>query len=197
MFKLILKLVLLFSLIAILVYLGISSGVINITSAGNSSDEKLLSQIKNIGNLQLISFQINIVVEDTIIDEKFISQDNFHKGKILISISGEESACINLKAVEEGNIRNVKDTVFVTLPVPALCNTKINYEESKIYDSDFNAHLLDQAKMEGILPNAENNIKAEAIRMGILDQAKVNAKKILHSAIKKENKDKIVFSFEE
>jgi Protein of unknown function (DUF4230) len=195
--KLILKLILLLSLIAALVYLGISSGVINITSTKDySSNGKLLSQIEDIGNVQLTYFQINIVIEDTLMDKTFTSKDDFPKGRILVIVNGEESACINLKAIKEEDIKSVKDTIFITLPMPSLCNTKINYDQSKIYDSSFNSHALDQYKLKKILPNAENNIKAEAIRMGILDKAKENAMKILPSILQKESKN-IVFLFEE
>jgi Protein of unknown function (DUF4230) len=200
MFKLILKLFLLFSLIAVLIVVGISSGVISISKIepkGNSENKPILSEIESIGNLQLIKFNINYTVQDTTNNDTLVNYKLPSGGKILALITGEVDACINFKGIVEEDIKEGEDTIYVSLPMPVLCDTKIDYENSKVYDTNFDYLLLKKEAIDRIFPNVRNNIKAEAIRMGILDQAKVNAKKFLLSLLKQVSKKNFVLDFRE
>jgi Protein of unknown function (DUF4230) len=200
MFKLALKIFFLFSLLVILVIIGISSGVINISKIENNNRSGLngfLSGIDSVGYYKLITFNLNYAVTDTTANDSS-GINKFHsKGKVLAIINGNVDACINLKRIDKSNIKENDDTAYVTLPMPVLCNAEINYEQSKIYDINFYSKVLDQNSVDKLYPAAMNNLKAEAIRMGILDQAKINAKKILQPVIKEMLKKNIILKFEE
>lgn len=199
MFKLIIKLVLLLSLIVILVVVGISSGVINISKINNSnnSGQEIVAKIKEIGNLELIKFNVNYTVEDTVGNDTLFSNKLMANNKILAVIAGEVDACINLTGISEGDVKIHKDTVYLTLQEPVLCNTKVNFERSKFYDTNLNSYLFNQNMIEKYFPNIENNLKAEAIRVGFLDQAKENADKILSTIFKEMFKKKFILEFKE
>ncbi len=202
MFKLTFKIFLLFSLIAVLIIIGISSGIINISKIENnnssSSQEKLLlSELENMGSYKLIAFNVNYIVKDTIKSDTSGIENNNVRNKVLAIINGNIDACINLKRIEKDDMRDDKDTVFISLPMPVLCNTEINYTRSIIYNVDFNSQTLNPNFIEKYFPNTINNLKAEAIRLGILDQAKINALQILHPVIKEILKKNIVLKFEE
>lgn len=196
MFKLTLKIFLLFSLVVVLIIIGISSGIINISRIDNNNAPGVkvaLSKLENMGNYKLVSFNVNYIVKDTIKNDT----SDIKKGTVLAIINGNIDACINLKKTEKYDIRENKDTAFVSLPIPVLCNTEINFGQSKIYDVNFNSSTLNRNFIDKYFPNTINNLKAEAIRLGILDKAKENAKQILHPIIKEILKKYIVLKFEE
>lgn len=199
MFKLAFKIFLLFSLIVVLIIIGISSGIINISKIrnNNASEEIFLSRLKEMGNYKLITFNVNYIVKDTIKNDTSKIEKNNTNMKVLAIINGNTDACINLKRIEAEDIREDKDTAFVSLPVPVLCNTEINYSQSVIYDVNFNSRIPDKNFIDKYFPNAMNNLKAEAIRLGILDKAKENAVQILLPAIKDISKKNVVLKFEQ
>ena len=199
MFKITIKIILLISLVIILIIVGISSGVINISRIdAGSSDKGVLFKIKEIGNLQLTGFNLSSTIADTVKKDTLVKIKFPSEGKMLALINGEVNACINFELLKEKDIKQVQDTTFILLPDPVLCNARINSERSKIYDHNFNSHPLNQEDIEKIFPGTMNNLKAEAIRMGILDLAKENAKKILSVLLPKKNKNEIVvFKFED
>lgn len=197
MFKLSLKIFFLISLIVILVIIGISSGIINISKIENNNAPKekvFLSRLEDMGNYKLISFNVNYVIKDTIKNDTSGIEKN-SKDKVLVIINGSTDACIYLKNVGKDNIREEKDTAFVSLPMPVLCNTEINYERSIIYDANFNSRIVNKNFIDKYFPNTINNLKAEAIRLGILDQAKRNGIQILKPVIKDILKKNIVLKF--
>ena len=197
MFKLIIKLVLLISLIIILIIVGISSGVINISKINNSSNsnQEILTKIKEIGNLHIIKFNLNYMVEDTLKNDSLISYKPPANKTILALINGEVDACINLKGIGEEDIKINKDTIYLSLQKPFLCNTKVNIEQSKFFDANFNSHSINLKMIDRYFPNIENDLEAEAIRRGFLDLAKENSKKILIPILKEMFKEKLILEF--
>ncbi len=196
MFKLILKILLLFTLIAALFVVGISSGVINISKI-NTINNSVLSNLEALGNLQLDKFSLNYVFKDSVGKDTLIYDKSAPGDMLFAIINGEVNACINLKEIAKGDIKEIEDTIHLFLPAPVLCNAKINYEQSKIYDKNFNPHVLNRDMFDKYFPDAINNIKAEAIRMGILDLAKENAKKIVLSILEQGSRKVILLDFKE
>ncbi|MEJ2618267.1 MAG: DUF4230 domain-containing protein [Ignavibacteriaceae bacterium] len=164
----------------------------------NLPDKKLLlAELENLGNYKLVTFNVNYIDKDTITADTSGIGKNNKKEKVLAIINGNIDACINLNRIEENDIRENKDTAFISLPMPVLCNTEINYSQSIIYNVDFNSQSLNQNYINKYFPNTINNLKAEAIRLGILDQANRNAIQILHPVIKEILKKNVVFKFQE
>ena len=103
-----------------------------------------------------------------------------------------------LRSIQNCRKRGIKlngDDIHLTLPLPTICYAKINHDRSKIYDANFiakvfNPELIDKAYREG-----EIKIKDEAIKLGILNQAKINAKKLLGALLKGITKKNIVIDF--
>lgn len=200
MFKLALKIFLLFSLVIILIIIGISSGIINISKINNNNSPEemvLLSKLENLGNYKLITFYINYTVKDTTKNDTLEIEKINTRGNLLAIINGSVDACINMKRIEKSEIKENNDTAFIKLPMPVLCNTEIDYNQSIIYDTNFSSSILNQNFIAKYFPNTINNLKAEAIRMGILDQAKENALQILQPIIEEILKKNTVIKFEE
>jgi hypothetical protein len=200
MFKLALKIFLLFTLIVVLIIIGISSGIINISKINNDNsaeNKTFFSRLEDIGNLKLVTFEVNYVVKDTIKNDTSEIKINSKQENLLAIINGRVDACINLGRIKKEDIKENKDTAYIKLPMPVLCNTEINYNQSIIFDASFSSRILNQNFINRHFPNTENNLKAEAIRLGILDRAKENAIILLKPIIEETFKENVVINFEE
>ena len=96
------RLIILGFILAGLILIGISTGVINLSVIDESSFNKhkiVLERIEDIGNLELVRFNVNDVVEESIV-RKLIDIDNLAPdSKVLLIINGEAAACIDLKKI--------------------------------------------------------------------------------------------------
>lgn len=197
-FKLTTKLIIAAVILIILIILGISSGLINfniVKITTESNQQLVLNKIEKIGNLELVRFNFNDVIEESIVRKIFDIDDLAPDSKVLVIVNGEAAACVNLLEVTKDDIKLNGDDIQLTLPVPTICYAKINHDRSKIYDANFiakvfNPELIDKAYREG-----EIKIKDEAIKLGILNQAKINAKKLLGALLKGVTKKNIIIDF--
>ncbi len=197
-FKLTTKLIIAAVILIILIILGISSGLINfniVKITTESNQQLVLNKIEKIGNLELVRFNFNDVIEESIVRKIFDIDDLAPDSKVLVIVNGEAAACVNLLEVTKDDIKLNGDDIHLTLPVPTICYAKINHDRSKIYDANFiakvfNPELIDKAYREG-----EIKIKDEAIKLGILNQAKINAKKLLGALLKGVTKKNIIIDF--
>lgn len=198
MFRLSLKLIIFILIIVGLILVGISTGVINISLINKSSEVNqkiVLERVEEIGNLELVRFNLNDIVEQSIV-RKLLDIDNLAPdSKVLVIINGEAAACVDLKKVSPEDIHEDEKNLYLTLPQPEICYAKVNHNQSKIYDMNLTARLLNPELIDEAFKNGENNIKEEALKMGILTQAKENAKKVLAPLFKDISKKNIVINF--
>lgn len=192
------RLIVLGFILAGLILIGISTGLINISVIDESSFNEhkiVLQRIEEIGNLELVRYNLNDVVEESIV-RKLIDIDNLAPdSKVLLIINGEAAACIDLKKITSENISEDEENLYLSLPQPEICYAKVNHNQSKIYDINLTARLLNPELIDTAFKNAENKIKDEAIKLGIINQAKENAKKVLVPSLKDIVKKNIVISF--
>lgn len=192
------RLIVLGFILAGLILIGISTGLINISVIDESSFNEhkiVLQRIEEIGNLELVRYNLNDVVEESIV-RKLIDIDNLAPdSKVLLIINGEAAACIDLKKITSENISEDEENLYLSLPQPEICYAKVNHNQSKIYDINLTARLLNPELIDTAFKNAENKIKDEAIKLGIINQAKENAKKVLVPLLKDIVKKNIVISF--
>ena len=197
-FKLTTKLIIAAVILIILIILGLSTGVLNfnvVKTSLESNQQLVLKKIEEVGNLELVKFNFNDVIEQSVVRKIFDIDNLAPDSKVLVIVNGEATACINLKEVTKNDIKFKDDDIIITLPVPTICYAKINHDRSKIYDENFmakifNPELIDKAYQEG-----EIKIKDEAIKLGIINQAKVNAKKLLGALLNGITKKNIIIDF--
>lgn len=198
MFRLSLKLIIFILIIVGLILIGISTGVINISLINKSSEVNqkiVLERVEEIGNLELVRFNLNDIVEQSVV-RKLLDIDNLAPdSKVLVIINGEAAACVDLKKVTKEDIKEDEENLYIKLPQPKICYAKVNHNQSKIYDMNLTARLLNPELIDEAFKNGENSIKEEALKMGILEQAKENAKKVLAPLFKDLSKKNIVISF--
>ncbi|MGA7839194.1 MAG: DUF4230 domain-containing protein [Ignavibacteriaceae bacterium] len=180
--KLTTKLIIAAFFLIVIIILGLSTGVFNFSVIKNSdvSEHRLvLQRIEDIGNLELVRYNFNDVVEESVIRKLFDIDNLAPDSKVLVIVNGEATACVNLKEVTKNDIKTEGDDIIITLPTPVICYTKINHDRSKIYDANFTARIFNPELIDKAYKQGEIKIKDEAIKLGILEQAKKNARKLL------------------
>lgn len=195
--KLTTKLTIALAFLVVLLIIGILSGVLKlntVTSNRESQHKIVLQKIEELNKLELVKFNYNDVVVEAI-KRKFLNVDQLAPdSKVLLIIAGEATACIDLSKVGKNDI-TIDDDIKIVLPKPELCYVKIDHSRSKIYDANFTARILNPELIDEGFKNAETRIKNDAINYGILDQAKVNARKLLIPLFEEITNKKVFISF--
>lgn len=198
--KLTTKLIIISIILLLVIFLGLSSGLLNLNivkSIPASEHTLVLEKIEEIGNLELVRFNFNDVIEESVLRKLFNVDNLAPDSKVLVIVNGEAAACINLMEVTESDIEIKGSELKLTLPLPVICYAKINHERSKVYDANFIARMFNPELIDKAYKNAESKIKDEAIKLGIIDQAKLNAKKLLGALLKSITKRNIIIDFRE
>ncbi len=135
----------------------------------------MLEKTEQLGRLEVVKYRIKDVVEQKIERSWFNGGDT----KVLLIVSGEAVGCVDLKKLEKDDIVMEENRVLVQLPAPQICYAKVNHNESKVYDAPTSPFSNNAGAVDAAFRNAENQIYQSALEMGILDESKENAKKIL------------------
>jgi hypothetical protein len=197
-FKLTTKLIIAAVVLIMLIILGLSTGILNfkvVKTSSESNQQLVLKKIEEVGNLELVKFNFNDIVEESVVRKIFDIDNLAPDSRVLVIINGEATACINLMEVTKNDIKFEDDNINLTLPEPTICYTKINHDRSKIYDENFVARIFNPELIDKAYKDGEIKIKDEAIRLGIIDQAKINAKKLLGALLNGVTKKNIVINF--
>lgn len=147
----------------------------------------ILTRMESMGRLELVQYNFQEVTEVkkemAKIDLKLfklpttIAPDS----KAVLISQGSAAGCVDLGRVKPEDIRELKDTVYVKLPLPELCYFKLDLENSRLYDLEVSGLSREDRKlfMNELYKVAEQNIRESALKMGIIDQTRTNANLIL------------------
>ena len=197
-FKLTTKLIIAAVVLIILIIFGLSTGILHFNAVKTSSESNqqlVLKKIEEVGNLELVKFNFNDIVEESVVRKIFDIDNLAPDSRVLVIINGEATACINLKEVTKDDIKFEGDNINLTLPEPTICYTKINHDRSRIYDENFVARIFNPELIDKAYKDGEIKIKDEAISLGIIGQAKINAKKLLGALLNGITKKNIIINF--
>jgi len=132
----------------------------------------VIDKIEAIGKLELVKYHIKDIVEHT------TEMDWWPDPKVVLIVSGEVAACVDLSKVDSTDISIQQNEITVMLPAPEVCYFKVNHEDSQVYNIE--DKFLDEGKLiDKAYRQAEAQVKAAALKMGILEETKKNAQMIL------------------
>lgn len=157
-------------------------------SVSESSHNIVLNEITAMGKLELVKYNFKDVVEQKI--TKMWLPDS----KALLIIQGEAIGCIDLQKIKPTDIAMSADTLIVNLPEPELCVFKIDHANSKVYNTEY-AFTDEALLIEKAYQQAEVQIRESALKMGILDQTKENAEKILKPILEQSTGKKVILKY--
>lgn len=168
-------------------------------SCGNSSEENsaetvtdhtvVLQEITAMGKLELVKFNFKDIVEHEVVKEWLPNS------RAVLIVSGEAIGCIDLTKIQLTDIvANQTDTLVIYLPEPELCVNKINHEQSRVYNVEY--AMFEEGKLVSeAYAKAEKQIGTSALQMGILDQTRENAEKMLKPLLEKVSGKKVLLRY--
>jgi len=155
-----------------------------------------LEQIEAMGKLELVKYKFRDVLEYKVGNTSWYGSGS----KVLVIISGEAVGCIDLTKIKKEHIIEDSTTIYVQLPQPELCYSKVNHQESKTYDTESGifGKFNDQSSkaLENAYKEAEIKIKELALGADILGQTKKNAELVLKPTLEQIAKKKVVFKYD-
>jgi len=149
----------------------------------------VLQEITAMGKLELVKFNFKDIVEHEVVKEWLPNS------RAVLIVSGEAIGCIDLTKVQLTDIvANQTDTLLIYLPEPELCVNKINHEQSKVYNVEY--AMFEEGKLiSEAYAKAEKQIGTSALQMGILDQTRENAEKMLKPLLEKVSGKKVLLRY--
>jgi hypothetical protein len=148
----------------------------------------VLQEISSMGKLELVKYNFKDVVEQQIV------KTWLPNAKAILIVQGEAIGCVDLTLLEIADITSDSETLVVNMPEPELCVFKIDHSKSRVYNTEYTFN--EEAKLvQEAYKQAEKQIQKSALDMGILDQTKENAKKILTPILEKASGKKVVIKF--
>lgn len=161
--------IVLLALIAFIIYLLKSSGH---EEKVYVTHDVVVQQIEELGNLEVVKYNIQDVVQ---YEKKRTWLPN---SKTSLMVAGEVIACVDLTKLDKNDIFTDKDSVSLILPIPEICHYKVDHSRSKVYNIEYGlwetAELVDDA-----YAHAERHLYDAALNMGIAQESRGNAIKVL------------------
>ena len=148
----------------------------------------VLQEITSLGKLELVRYNFKDIVEQQI--TKLWLPD----AKAVLIVQGEAVGCVDLTLMDIADIEAGQDTLVVHLPEPELCFFKIDHDRSRVYNTEYAFMGEAQLVQEGY-KQAERQIRQSALDMGILDQTRENARKMLTPILERASGRKVVLLF--
>jgi len=162
----------------------------------------VLQEINRIGKLELVRYNFKDILEyekkRELIEDKTLKEwipltIPLENAKVVLIIRGEAVGCIDLTKIKSTDLITEGDTLIAYLPEPELCYYRINHDQSKVYDvrnADEQATMITEAYKK-----AEGQIRQSALDMGILEQTRTNAGKILQPLLEQSSGKKVLIRY--
>ncbi len=148
----------------------------------------VLQEITSLGKLELVRYNFKDIVEQQI--TKMWLPD----AKAVLIVQGEAVGCVDLTQMDIADIDAGQDTLVIHLPEPELCFFKIDHDRSKVYNTEY-AFMEEAQLVQEAYKQAERQIRQSALDMGILDQTRENARKMLTPILERTSGKKVVLLF--
>lgn len=155
------------------------------------TNDAAITKIQAIGKLELVQINIKDVLEYT------IKRDYLPDSRMLIMVNGEMAGCVDLQKISDEDITETNDTVFIKLPAPEVCYTKINHSKSKVYNASTFSWLDNETQMvESLYKKADAYFASDSIKTIIVSETKKNAPTILVPLFENISNKKVILLFE-
>ncbi|MBO9639039.1 MAG: DUF4230 domain-containing protein [Siphonobacter aquaeclarae] len=154
----------------------------------SSNHSLVLKEITSLGKLELVRYNFRDVVDQQ------ITRQYLPDAKALLIIQGEAVGCLDLTHMTVADLGESRDSLIIRLPDPEICVARVDHSKSKVYNTEF-AFTDEALLIEEAFKKAETQVAQSAIDMGILDQTKQNAEKILRPMLEKVSGKKVLLRY--
>lgn len=152
----------------------------------------VLEEVQALGKLELVKYRLKDVIEHKKAN-RFLPD-----AKVLLVIAGEVVGCLDLTKIKSEGIRHQGDTVHIRMPAPEICYSKIDHQNSKIYDTEYTI-ISGQANtlVADALQRAEKQLETSVREQGILHETQKNAELLLRPMLERITKKTVLLTFAE
>ncbi|MBC7766527.1 DUF4230 domain-containing protein [Arenimonas sp.] len=168
---------------AIVIFLLLIIGMFTVIYFFNTKESKsgfnqssVVVKIQSLNRLETASFTIEKIIESGTGKNAF--ENVLFGDKILLIAHANIIAGFDFSKIKETDIKVNGGTLTIQMPAPEILVSKLDNEKTRVYDRKLgfltkgNPSLEAQTRLI-----AENSIKQDACKAGILDSATINAKK--------------------
>jgi len=171
-------------------------------SAIHITHNTILQEVTRIGKLELVRYNFKDILEyekkRELIENKTLKEwipltIPLEDAKVILIVRGEAVGCIDLTKIKATDLITEGDSLIAYLPEPELCFYRINHDQSKVYDirnADEKATMITEAYKK-----AETQIRQSALEMGILEQTRTNAGKVLQPLLEQTSGRKVLIRY--
>ena len=168
---------------AIVIFLLLVIGLFTVVFFFNSKQSKsrfnqssVVVKIQSLNRLETASFTIEKIIESE--TEKNAFANVLFGDKILLIAHANIIAGFDFSKIKDTDIEVNGDTLTIQMPAPEILVSKLDNEKTRVYDRKLGFLTKGDQSLEAQTRlTAENSIKQDACKAGILDSATVNAKK--------------------
>lgn len=141
----------------------------------NLSSQTVIKQMESLNRIETASYTMEKIID---VQTSGTALQRFLYGdRILLIAHGQVIAGFNLAKVQENQIKVDGKKLQMTLPAPEILVTKLDNEQTQVYDRDQGILTKGDRNLESEARNeAERVIRDAACKGGILDEAAKNAK---------------------
>ncbi len=155
-----------------------------------TTHDLVLEEVQALGKLELVKYRIKDVVEHKKVN-RFLPD-----AKVLLVVTGEVVGCIDLTQIKAESIFNSPDTVQVRLPAPEVCYSKIDHQNSKVYDTQYTIITgVADTIVAGAFRKAEAKLADAVKEIGLLEETKKNAQTLLKPLFENMTEKTVLLTF--
>ena len=144
------------------------------------SHQAIVQEMQTMGKMQLLTLQIKDIIDYTV-TRRFLPDS-----KVMLQVSGEVNACIDFQKIKPEDVHISDQGIKVYLPLPEICYSKVDHENSRIFDKQSWILLDDDAALiESTYKEAERFMKSEEVTRRAIEGAIEKAPEILEPIIRR------------
>lgn len=145
-----------------------------------TSSQTVIKELRTLNRLETAAFTIEKVIDAGTSGNKL--QEVLFGDRILLIAHGEVIAGFDLSKMANDSVKISGGTLRVTLPSPEILVTRIDNEQTRVYDRKLGLLTRGEKDLEAkARAEAERIIRDAAIKGNILDEARKNARNQLTS----------------
>ena len=148
-----------------------------------TSEKTVVKQLRELNRLETASFTIEKIIDASTSGNKF--EQFLYGDRILLIAQGEVIAGFNFAALQEKAVQVDGTTVVLTLPAPTILVTKLDNDQTRVYDRKLGLLTKGDNNLEAkARQEAEKAITEAACKGNILSEASKNARNQLTALLK-------------
>ncbi|MEL6628394.1 MAG: DUF4230 domain-containing protein [Bacteroidota bacterium] len=139
----------------------------------------IVEEISGMGKMELVKYKFSDIVKHQ------VKIDYWPDPEVRLQAFGETVACIDFTKIDSSDIFVQGDSIYITLPNPEICYSKIDHERSEIVNTQYTSIYSEGNKViQQTFLIAEQKLMESAMTYGIMDSARSKAQTVLRPILR-------------